>query len=309
MTPAQARAFQAVALEGSFTAAARRLSVSQPTVTSQIKQLERAFKVELFHRTGRGVRLTHTGSELLSIVRRMFGSYQEAIEFLQEAEGMRRGHLRVGSYGPYDVIRMLARFSERYPGVKTSLAFANSRDLTKKLLQYDLDVAVLGHVEERPEFHTLQFSAPPLVAIAPRTAPWSTRTHVDATQFGDQTLILREAGSAARAAFEQLLADARVPLAKVVEVGSREGVVSAVAIGMGISVIFNEGLLPADRVVKLPIANCSLCSNVDVVCLSERKQSLAVSAFLTIAEELLTESSATEMSRGVDIGLLNAAHS
>jgi aminoethylphosphonate catabolism LysR family transcriptional regulator len=308
MTPAQARAFQAVALEGSFTAAARRLCVSQPTVTNQIRQLEQTFKVELFHRTARGVRLTQTGSELLSIVRRMFGSYQEAIEFLQEAQGMRRGHLRVGSYGAYDVIKMLARFSQRYPGFSISLAFANSRDLTKKLLAYELDVAVLGHAEERAELHTKPFSKPPLVAIAPRMTPWSTRNRLDVSQFEGETLILRELGSAARTAFEQLLADAQVPLTRVVEVGSREGVVSAVAAGIGISVIFNEGFLPADRVLKLPIANCDLCSSVEVVCLSERKQSLAVSAFFGIADELLSEAQAN-LSRGSDIGLLNAAHS
>jgi hypothetical protein len=61
---------------------------------------------------------------------------------------------------------------------------------------------------------------------------------------------------------------------------------------MGISVIFNEGFLP-ERVIKLPIANCDLCSNVEVVCLSERKESLAVSAFFGIADELLREHGAT----------------
>jgi DNA-binding transcriptional LysR family regulator len=94
----------------------------------------------------------------------------------------------------------------------------------------------------------------------------------------------------------------------VVEVGSREGVVSAVAAGMGISVIFDEGFLPTDRVLKLPIVNCALCSNVEVVCLSERKESLAVRAFFGIAEEFLGEAAAN-VSRAGGIGLLNAAHS
>ena len=58
MTPAQARAFVAVASEGSFTAAARRLNVSQPTITSQVGLIEKLYNVELFHRQGRGVRLT-----------------------------------------------------------------------------------------------------------------------------------------------------------------------------------------------------------------------------------------------------------
>jgi DNA-binding transcriptional LysR family regulator len=58
MTPTQARAFLAVATEGSFSGAAKRLNVSQPSVTTQVGSIERHYKVELFHRTGRGVRLS-----------------------------------------------------------------------------------------------------------------------------------------------------------------------------------------------------------------------------------------------------------
>ena len=54
MTPTQGRAFLAVAIEGSFTGAAKRLNLSQPSVTTQVGLLERQYKVELFHRIGRG---------------------------------------------------------------------------------------------------------------------------------------------------------------------------------------------------------------------------------------------------------------
>jgi DNA-binding transcriptional LysR family regulator len=91
MTPTQARAFLAVAIEGSFSAGARRLNVSQPTVTSQVAAVERQYKVELFHRMGRGVRLTGAGSELLPIVRRMFATFDEASAYLEDFRGLRRG--------------------------------------------------------------------------------------------------------------------------------------------------------------------------------------------------------------------------
>src|SRR5271166_5517609 len=65
MTPTQARAFLAVAMKGSFSEAARSLGVSQPTVTNQIKQIERRHEVELFYRTGRGASLTQVGEALL----------------------------------------------------------------------------------------------------------------------------------------------------------------------------------------------------------------------------------------------------
>jgi LysR family transcriptional regulator, low CO2-responsive transcriptional regulator len=74
MTPIRARAFFGAATEGSFSGgAAKRLNVSQPSVTTQVGSIER-HKVELFHRTGRGVQLSRAGTALLPMVRRLFTS-------------------------------------------------------------------------------------------------------------------------------------------------------------------------------------------------------------------------------------------
>src|SRR5690348_3370030 len=104
MTPTQARTFLAVALTGGFSEAARSLRVSQPTVTNQIKQIEKFHEIKLFVRSGRGASLTPVGEALLPTIRRMFGSFEEAGAYLDEIRGVRRGHLRVGSYSSSDVI-------------------------------------------------------------------------------------------------------------------------------------------------------------------------------------------------------------
>ena len=289
MTPAQARAFQAVALEASFTAAARALRVSQPTVTNQVKQLEQHYKVELFHRSGRGVFLTQTGEELLSIVRRMFGSYREAVEYLQATQGMRRGYLRLGSYGPYDATRMLARFKRRFPAIQSSIAFGNSRTLGKQLLEYELDAGVVGRIEYHPEFHILPFSRPPLILIAPLDSAWRNRREVTPTQLEGHRFICREPGSAVRVAFDQFLTASAIRPGDVIEIGSREGMVNAVAEGLGVAVMFDEGPLPRERVVKLTISSCDIHTDVDVVCLAERRESPIIKNFLEIAQEMVAE--------------------
>ena len=144
MTPTQARAFLAVALKGSFSAAARGLRVSQPTVTNQVKQIERHYDVELFYRSGRGASLTPTGEALLPRIRTMFNSFEEANTFLDDLKGKRRGHLQIGSYGPYDVMNIVGRYRQRFPAVTLSVDFINSESLAENLLNYELDVAVLG---------------------------------------------------------------------------------------------------------------------------------------------------------------------
>src|SRR5262245_54143464 len=224
MTPVQARAFLAVATEGSFTAAARRLHVSQPTVTNLVGQVEKRYEVELFHRGRRGARLSATGAALLPAVRRMFASFDEAVGFLEDARGLRRGALRVGSYGPYEVTALVARCRARFPHLSVSVDFANSRLLAEKLLAYDLDAAVLDRIESRAEFHVVPLRNPRLVAIAPRRAPWSGRRSVSVEELREHVLICREPGSAARAAFERLLGAGAPAPERLVHFGSREGV-------------------------------------------------------------------------------------
>src|SRR5882672_8247608 len=126
MTPTQARAFLAVALKGSFSEAARGLRVSQPTVTNQVKQIERRHEVELFYRRPRGATLTPAGEALLPFIRRMFGSFEEASSYLDGIHGMRIGQLRVGSYGPYDAVKVVARYGKKFPAISVSVDFFNS---------------------------------------------------------------------------------------------------------------------------------------------------------------------------------------
>jgi aminoethylphosphonate catabolism LysR family transcriptional regulator len=298
MTPTQARAFLAVAVEGSFTAAARHLHVSQPTITNQVGQIEKRYKVELFHRSGRGVRLTTAGAVLLPIVRRMFASFEEGIAYLEDIKGLRQGQLRVGSYGANHVTLLVALYRRRFPAIVISVDIANSNTLAEKLLRYELDVAVLDRMDHHPEFQVLPFRTPPLIVIAPRIAPWSDRRSISVDELKDNVLICREPGSATRAAFDRLFAGLSIPSHRVIQVGSREGVVSAVTEGAGLAAIFDEGLLPENRVVKLTIANTAISSKVDIVSLAERHTNQVIAGFLAVAKDFLREDKAAAKSRG-----------
>jgi LysR family transcriptional regulator, low CO2-responsive transcriptional regulator len=289
MTPTQARAFLAVALKGSFSAAARSLRVSQPTVTSQVRQIERRYQVELFHRRPRGATLTPTGEALLPFIRRMFGSFEEAGAYLEQVHDRLAGHLRIGSYGPYDVVKVAARFGRRYPAISVSVDFANSQTLAERLTNYDLDVAVLGRIKSRPEFHTLPFRNPSLVVIAPRISPWTERETVAVRDLKGETIVRREPGSAARAVHDRLFAKAKIVPPRSLEFGSREGVIGAVAEGVGVATIFDEGIIPPE-VVKLRIAGASDVLRVDIVCLADRRANPLISGFLEVAREFLGDS-------------------
>jgi LysR family transcriptional regulator, low CO2-responsive transcriptional regulator len=298
MTPTQARAFLAVALKGGFSAAARGLRVSQPTVTNQIKQIERQYQVELFYRSGRGAALTPVGEALLPHIRAMFASFDEASSFLDDLKGTRQGHLRIGSYGPHHVMTIVARYRRRFPAVILSVDFSNSEILAEKLLNYELDIAVLGQIKRQPKFYTLPFGRPPLVVIAPRTSRWAQRQSVSASDLKDETIVRREPGSNARVSHDQFLAKVDIPTSRILQFGSREGVINAVAEGVGVGTIFDEGALPEDRVVKLKIAGSPILSKVDVVCLSSRRMNPLISGFFELAQQILSEGRAGRNAAG-----------
>ncbi|MSP67440.1 MAG: LysR family transcriptional regulator [Alphaproteobacteria bacterium] len=286
MSPTQARAFHAVATAGSFTAAARKLGVSQPTITTQVKELETHYGVELFHRHGRGVRLTATGHELLAFVHRMQQHQQDAIGYLQAVQGLSTGALRIGTYSPHDAIDLVAALQRRHPGLDLSVSFGNSRQLEAGLIDHHLDVAVFGCRGQRAEFHVLPYRRPRLVVVVGRTHPWSRRRSVSLRELADQPLVVREPGSEARRAFEEASERLGVLPRTAIEIASREGVLAAVARGMGAAVIFDEGPIPPDLVAKVAIRGAPIVTEVDVVCLAERRTNRIIAAFFDLAQAM-----------------------
>ncbi len=244
MRHTQLRSFHAVAQRLSFTAAARELGVSQPTITTQVKSLEQEFGVELFVRRGRRIELTETGGGLLDITRRLFADEKEAADYLNETRGLKTGHLRVGAVGPYHVTDMLAAFNARHPGLYVSVTVGNSRDTLRDLLDYRTDVAVLAHVDPDPRLVAIPYRRHRVIAFCHIDHPFAQRRGIRVRDMEGQRLILREAGSTTRRAFDQAMREANVRPKIVMEIGSRESIREAVAKGIGMSVVSEAEFIP-----------------------------------------------------------------
>jgi aminoethylphosphonate catabolism LysR family transcriptional regulator len=289
MNHAQLRAFHAVATEGSFTKAARALSVSQPAVTIQVKALEEGYGAALLLRRGHQVSLTELGRSLLDITRRIFGLEQEADELLTEARELRAGHLRVGADGPYFVMGLLAAFIGRYPGVRVTVVMGNSQTIVRDLLEYRTDVAVLASVGDDRRFHAVPYCSQPVVVFVPRGHEWADRNDIRLADLDGRPMVLREVGSITRQIFEDVLAGNGVTPRVVMEIGSREAVREAVAAGLGIGVVSQAELGSDDRFCALTISDAMLESWEYVLCLKERRNLRTVQAFLDLVEETRAE--------------------
>ncbi|OJU32532.1 MAG: hypothetical protein BGN99_21275 [Alphaproteobacteria bacterium 65-37] len=280
MRHTQLRSFHAVAQRLSFTVAARELGVSQPTITTQVKSLEQEFGVELFVRRGRRIELTETGGGLLDITRRLFADEKEASDYLNETRGLKTGHLRVGAVGPYHVTDMLAAFNARYPGIYVSVTVGNSRESLRDLLDYRTDVAVLAHVDPDARLVAIPYRRHRVVVMCPADHDFADRRSIRARDMEGQRLIVREAGSTTRRAFDQAMREKDVRPRIVMEIGSRESIREAVAKGIGLGVVSEKEFIPDPRIRALQVSDSEIYTYAHVVHLRERQNARLVRAFL-----------------------------
>jgi len=286
VTSAQLRAFHAVALHHSFTAAAQALSVSQPAVSMHVRALEEAYGVELLARGRRSATPTELGQALLALTSPMFALEAEASELLGAAGALLRGHLRIGADAPFVVVPLLAAFHARHADVKLALTLGNSDEVLRDVLDGRTDVAALGDRVDDPRLFAIPTARSRQVVIVARAHPWAKRSGVRLADLHGAPLLLREEGSSTRRAFEAAAERAGVRPEVVMEIGSREALQEAVASGLGASVIIEAERGRDDRVVALPITDAAIEHVEYIACLQERRRLRAVAAFLELCPRL-----------------------
>ena len=142
--------FTAIADDGSFTRAAERLRVAQPSVSQQIRALERELGEPLFQRGARGVTLTSGGRALLPYARSALAAVAAAKAEFAARSGMLTGALAIGTVNGLEetvLPELLGIFHRRYPGVAVRLTADTSTPLLAQVAHGELDAAIIASPE------------------------------------------------------------------------------------------------------------------------------------------------------------------
>lgn len=148
------RYFARIAELGSFTAAARELRVSQPSLSVAVRKLEESLGAPLLHRSRRGVTLTRAGEILLEHTRQADRALGAAIDELLALETEPRGHFTLGAHeslAAYLLPRFMARFLERFPKVELALWNGNSRDVEQAVIERRIDLGFVVNPQRHPD--------------------------------------------------------------------------------------------------------------------------------------------------------------
>jgi LysR family transcriptional regulator, low CO2-responsive transcriptional regulator len=255
----QLRIFQAVAEHGGYSRAAAVLFLSQPGVSLQVKALERSIGLPLFEKVGRTLHLTEAGRELLGYSERIFALLDETRLVMEELGGGRRGTVKVAASttaGIYVVPPALGAFHRQSPGVTLTLDVLNRFTVQKKLLDNEVDLAVMGLIEDTHDLEVATFVPNELVVIGSPRHPFASRANIPLDELAGDTFLLREAGSGTRIDTERLLAARGLRPHFGMELRSSGAIKQAIAADLGIAVMPLAALeleLAAGRLVVLDV--------------------------------------------------------
>lgn len=191
----QLRYFCSVARYGSFTKAAEQEGIAQPTLSLQIRRLEKSVGSTLFVRLARSVRLTHAGEIFYFHAREILNRSKLAESQVRQMEDGIRGRLRIGAIPtvlPYLLAPHLPEFSTLYPEVDIILTEDVTTNLVDRLRGGDLDVIVVSLPLRQPDLVCSELLREPLVLVAPKGHPLCQVKHAKLDLSGERLLLLKE---------------------------------------------------------------------------------------------------------------------
>jgi len=251
----QLQVFEAIARNGSFTAAANELHLTQPTISVQVKKLSDIVGMPLFEIMGKRVHLTSVGQQLLKTCHNVFKELNEFEMTLSDIKGVKEGTLKISGVTTveYFAPRILGDFCRKYPGIKVSLEVTNRTRVIKRLQDNLDDIYICGPVKEDIGIEDTLFLQNPLVIIAPPDHPLVGRKNITIDELANEQFIMREPGCGTYLALDKLIGERKITFKTHMELGSNEAIKQAVTSGMGISMLSQYALSHEIKSAELAI--------------------------------------------------------
>ena len=258
MSPAtlhQLKVFETVARHGSFTRAAEELSITQPTVSSQVKQLTKAVGLPLFEQIGKSLYLTDAGKELLSTCQDIFERLNNFQMTVADLKGMKQGQLRLAviTTAKYFVPRLLGSFCQKYPGIDVALKVTNHQTIQQRMLNNEDDLYIVSNPPQEIDLHSQSFLDNPLIVVANKNHNLAGKAKIPINCLDGEPFIMREEGSGTREAVQKLFNKYNISVKVRLELGSNEAIKQAIAGGLGISVLSEHCLISEGKFGQLTI--------------------------------------------------------
>lgn len=227
----------------SFSRAAEAIHLSQPTVSSHIKDLEEHCGFRLLDRLGKEVLPTKAGELLFTYARRLLALRDETESALSQFRGITKGSLTLGGStipGGYILPAVIGRFIKSHPEVQITLIIRDTREIADSILNGDVELAVTGAPLSDPAIFQEPLFEDDMRLIVPAGHPWAKRKSIPADMLKSEPFVTREEGSGTLKSLDQSLTDAGFnpsDLKISARMGNTVSVCEAVKCGVGVSIL------------------------------------------------------------------------
>lgn len=238
------RIFYYVAKEGSISAAAKKIYVSQPAISKSLKKLEELLNVDLFYRTLTGVQLTEFGETLLFYVENSYNSLLTAERTLLESKALERGKVSIGvpsHIGSFFLFEYIEKFKKDFPNIKIKIVSRSTNEMIEQLESHEIDFMIDSSPVDTKYNNVIveKLVTFPNSFITNKKYDENMNSLKD---FEDEPFILPVNRSSRRKELESLLTSNNIELKNIIEIETTEMAISAAKKGFGICVIAEEAV-------------------------------------------------------------------
>ncbi|HEX7973550.1 MAG TPA: LysR family transcriptional regulator [Anaerolineales bacterium] len=276
-----------------FTRAARRLQVTQPSVSQQIQALEERLGLPLFVRSGRNVELTEAAQVLIPLARELVYLSVQVEETIASLKGDVHGHLIVGcstSTGRYILPRLLASFHRQHPQIRTTCQVTTPDQALQLLAEGKVHLVLASNPPPCQDIEFCKFTDEEILLVVPMDHPWAHRSRIGLPELLEADFILPEAGSETYTAIREALAEAGMAmdqLRNLVSLGSLESIAFSIQEGLGIGflpkLVINR--LVQGKVAPVQVSGLNIHREVSIGRNTRRQATAAQKAFWGLIQD------------------------
>ena len=239
------RYFLAVADVRSFTRAAEKLHVTQPTLSHQVKQLERMIGTVLLERGGKEVELTAAGKLFKPYCERILKEIDASALAVSELEGLMRGTLRMAVFHSFShsmLPPIMSEFALRYPGVHVTARLVPRIDMERDLINADLDMAVAYVAGDNEQIVAERLFDEELVLVVGSKHPLAGRKSMPMRELAKLPLVLLTPEFGARQFVDRFFADNNLRAHVVLEMNAIEPILATIR-NSGLASVLSAGAI------------------------------------------------------------------
>ncbi|KOO41199.1 LysR family transcriptional regulator [Priestia koreensis] len=234
------KTFVTLAEVKNFTKTAKLLMISQPSVSSHIKNLEKEFQTKLFERSPKVLKITPTGEILYERAKQMIMIYDQTRQEILEHHHSIKGELKIGAsftIGEYILPSLLRDLQDHYPELELQAVIGNTEEVIQYVRRFEVDIGLIEGQTNEKTLSVHPFMQDELFITASTQHPLVQKEEITVAELQNQSWITREVGSGTREYLNHVIRSNGLKVKSLLTISSNQGIKESLISGMGLSLL------------------------------------------------------------------------